>query len=131
RADGLPIRCEMTKPMPKIDIAAVPERKGTGYPPQFNAPCAERIRRARSRGASGISIGESIRPDFRNGNGRHSEIARSRQAPRVCGEVTAAAQLLPDCDPIDGIPTRRCVLDLKGYDIAARQFAVDCEIEHS
>ena len=30
--------------MPKIDIEAVPERKGTGYPPQFNAPCAERIR---------------------------------------------------------------------------------------
>ena len=30
--------------MPKIDIAAVPERKGTGYPLQFNAPCAERIR---------------------------------------------------------------------------------------
>jgi uncharacterized cupin superfamily protein len=31
--------------MPKIDLAAVPERKGTGYPPPFDAPCAERIRR--------------------------------------------------------------------------------------
>ena len=30
--------------MPKIDIAAVPELTGTGYPPQFNAPCADRIR---------------------------------------------------------------------------------------
>ena len=30
--------------MPKIDIAAVPERKGTGYPSPFNAPCVERIR---------------------------------------------------------------------------------------
>jgi uncharacterized cupin superfamily protein len=30
--------------MPKIDITAVPERKGTGYPPQFNAACAERVR---------------------------------------------------------------------------------------
>ena len=30
--------------MPKIDIAAVAERKGTFYPPQFNAPCAERLR---------------------------------------------------------------------------------------
>ena len=30
--------------MPKIDIAAVPERKGTGYPRQFNAFSAERIR---------------------------------------------------------------------------------------
>ncbi len=26
--------------MPKIDIAAVPERKGVGYPPPFDAPCA-------------------------------------------------------------------------------------------
>ena len=30
--------------MPKIDIAAVPERKGAGYPPQFNALCGERVR---------------------------------------------------------------------------------------
>jgi len=30
--------------MPKIDIVTVPERKGTGYPPQFNAHCADRIR---------------------------------------------------------------------------------------
>src|ERR1041385_5278748 len=30
--------------MPKIDIAGVPERQGVGYPPPFNAPCAERIR---------------------------------------------------------------------------------------
>ncbi|MEZ2219235.1 cupin domain-containing protein [Rhizobium sp. RCC_161_2] len=30
--------------MPKVDIATVPERKGTGYPPQFNILSAERIR---------------------------------------------------------------------------------------
>src|SRR3954452_22420760 len=30
--------------MPKIDIVAVPERKGSGYPPPFDAPCAERVR---------------------------------------------------------------------------------------
>jgi uncharacterized cupin superfamily protein len=30
--------------MPKINRATVPERKGTGYPPQFNAPCVDRIR---------------------------------------------------------------------------------------
>ena len=30
--------------MPKIDIAAVPQRKGTGYPPEFDAPCAGRVR---------------------------------------------------------------------------------------
>jgi uncharacterized cupin superfamily protein len=31
--------------MPKVDIAAVPERKGVGYPRPFDAPCAERTRR--------------------------------------------------------------------------------------
>jgi uncharacterized cupin superfamily protein len=30
--------------MPKIDIAVVPEHRGSGYPPPFDAPCAERIR---------------------------------------------------------------------------------------
>jgi uncharacterized cupin superfamily protein len=30
--------------MPRIDIAAVPERRGVGYPPPFDAPCAERVR---------------------------------------------------------------------------------------
>jgi uncharacterized cupin superfamily protein len=31
--------------MPKIDIATVPVRKGSGYPPPFDAPCAARTRR--------------------------------------------------------------------------------------
>lgn len=30
--------------MPRIDVAAVPGRKGSGYPPPFDAPCAERVR---------------------------------------------------------------------------------------
>lgn len=32
-------------PMPKIDLAAVPVRTGSGYPPAFAAPCAGRTRR--------------------------------------------------------------------------------------
>jgi uncharacterized cupin superfamily protein len=31
--------------MPKIEIDAVPPRKGSGYPPPFDAPCAARTRR--------------------------------------------------------------------------------------
>jgi uncharacterized cupin superfamily protein len=31
--------------MPKVDIAAVPERKGSGYPAPFDAHCIERVRR--------------------------------------------------------------------------------------
>jgi uncharacterized cupin superfamily protein len=30
--------------MPKIDVAAVPARKGSGYPPPFDAPSAARTR---------------------------------------------------------------------------------------
>ena len=30
--------------MPKIDVAAVPARKGVGYPAPFDEPCVERIR---------------------------------------------------------------------------------------
>lgn len=30
--------------MPKIDITAVPARKGAGYPKPFDAPCATRVR---------------------------------------------------------------------------------------
>ena len=31
--------------MPKVDIATVPARKGSGYPSPFDAPCAARTRR--------------------------------------------------------------------------------------
>jgi uncharacterized cupin superfamily protein len=31
--------------MPRIDVAAVPARQGSGYPPPFDAPCADRTRR--------------------------------------------------------------------------------------
>jgi uncharacterized cupin superfamily protein len=31
--------------MPKIDLAAVPARKGSSYPAPFDAPCATRTRR--------------------------------------------------------------------------------------
>ncbi|SIO20325.1 cupin domain-containing protein [Paraburkholderia phenazinium] len=40
--------------MPKINIADVPERQGTGYPPPFDAPCADRIRQ-RLGNAGGLS----------------------------------------------------------------------------
>lgn len=30
--------------MPRIDIAAVPVRRGSGYPPPFDTPCATRTR---------------------------------------------------------------------------------------
>jgi len=40
--------------MPRIDLAAVPVRKGSGYPGPFDAPCADRTRR-RLGDAGGLS----------------------------------------------------------------------------
>ncbi|MGY4625019.1 putative cupin superfamily protein [Bradyrhizobium sp. USDA 4486] len=40
--------------MPKIDLATVPARKGSGYPAPFDAPSAERIRK-RLGNAGGLS----------------------------------------------------------------------------
>ena len=40
--------------MPKIDIAAVPKRKGSGYPPPFDTACADRVRQ-RLGDAGGLS----------------------------------------------------------------------------
>ena len=40
--------------MPKINIANVPVRQGSGYPPPFDAPCATRTRR-RLGDAGGLS----------------------------------------------------------------------------
>ena len=31
--------------MPKVDIESIPERVGTGYPPEFSEACAARVRR--------------------------------------------------------------------------------------
>jgi uncharacterized cupin superfamily protein len=31
--------------MPKIDVSRAAERKGSGYPPPFDKPCAERVRK--------------------------------------------------------------------------------------
>ncbi|SCB29854.1 Uncharacterized conserved protein, cupin superfamily [Bradyrhizobium yuanmingense] len=53
RAAGLLVDCREFH-MPKIDVATVPARKGSGYPAPFNAPCAERIRK-RLGDAGGLS----------------------------------------------------------------------------
>ncbi len=30
--------------MPKIDVGSVPKHRGSGYPPPFDGPCADRVR---------------------------------------------------------------------------------------
>ena len=46
--------------MPKIDIAAVQERKGSGYPPPFDAPCAERVRQRLGNAGGLADVGVNL-----------------------------------------------------------------------
>src|SRR5258708_1802630 len=48
--------------MPKIDIAAVPERKGSGYPPPFDAPCADRVRQRLGNAGGPPDFGVNLTP---------------------------------------------------------------------
>ncbi len=46
--------------MPRIDIAAVPVQKGAGYPPEFNAVCAERLRQRLGDAAGLLDFGVNL-----------------------------------------------------------------------
>jgi uncharacterized cupin superfamily protein len=46
--------------MPKIDIAAVPERKGSGYPAPFDLPCADRVRKRLGDAGGLIDFGVNL-----------------------------------------------------------------------
>jgi uncharacterized cupin superfamily protein len=46
--------------MPKINIADVPVRKGTGYPHLFNAPCAERLRQRLGNAGGLVDFGVNL-----------------------------------------------------------------------
>ena len=46
--------------MPKIDIASLGERKGSNYPPPFDAPCATRVRKALGDAAGLTDFGVNL-----------------------------------------------------------------------
>ncbi len=46
--------------MPKIEIAAVPARKGSKYPPPFDAPCASRTRRRLGEAGGLVDFGVNL-----------------------------------------------------------------------
>jgi uncharacterized cupin superfamily protein len=46
--------------MPKIDIAAVPTRKGSGYPPPLDAPRAERVRQRLGSAGGLVDFGVNL-----------------------------------------------------------------------
>src|SRR5216684_3946126 len=46
--------------MPKIDIASVEERKGSGYPSPFDEPCATRVRKPLGEAAGLTDFGVNL-----------------------------------------------------------------------
>ena len=46
--------------MPKIDVETAPVRAGTGYPPPFDAPCRERVRRQLGDAAALTQFGVNL-----------------------------------------------------------------------
>lgn len=46
--------------MPKIDLAAVPQRKGSNYPPPFDKPCADRVRQRLGSAGGLIDFGVNL-----------------------------------------------------------------------
>ena len=46
--------------MPKIDIGSLGERKGSSYPPPFDAPCADRVRKALGEAAGLTDFGVNL-----------------------------------------------------------------------
>jgi uncharacterized cupin superfamily protein len=46
--------------MPKIDIAAIPIRKGTGYPAPFDAPCLDRQRQRLGNAGGLVDFGVNL-----------------------------------------------------------------------
>jgi len=46
--------------MPKVDLAAVPVRRGSGYPAPFDAPCASRTRRRLGQAGGLVDFGVNL-----------------------------------------------------------------------
>ena len=76
--------------MPKIDIAAVPERKGVGYPAPFAAPCADRIRQRLGNAGGLTDFGVNLMrlPPGNWSSQRHWHSAEDEFVYVLEGEVT-------------------------------------------
>ncbi|RQQ67385.1 cupin domain-containing protein [Burkholderia stagnalis] len=81
--------------MPRIDIAHVPERKGTGYPAPFDARCAERIRQRLGDAGGLADFGVNLMrlPPGNWSSQRHWHSAEDEFVFILEGEVT----LIEDC----------------------------------
>ena len=75
--------------MPKIDLAKVPERKGSNYPKPYDAPCASRIRRALgdAAGLSDFGVNLLTLPPGAWSSQRHWHVAEDEFVFVVSGEA--------------------------------------------
>jgi uncharacterized cupin superfamily protein len=76
--------------LPKIDVAAVPERKGTGYPPQFNAMSVDRIRQrlGEAGGLKDFGVNLMRLPPGNWSSQRHSHSHEDEFVYVLIGELT-------------------------------------------
>jgi uncharacterized cupin superfamily protein len=76
--------------MKKIDLAAVPERRGSGYPAPFDQPCRARIRRALGDAAGLTQFGVNLLtlPPGAWSSQRHWHSAEDEFVYVLAGEVT-------------------------------------------
>jgi uncharacterized cupin superfamily protein len=75
--------------MPKIDMDAVPQHYGSGYPPEFAGPCRDRIRRRRGDAGGLTQYGVNIMqlPPGNWSSQRHSHSHEDEFVYIVSGEV--------------------------------------------
>ena len=76
--------------MPKIDIASLGERRGSSYPPPFDAPCATRVRKALGDAAGLTDFGVNLLrlPPGAWSSQRHWHTAEDEFVYVLSGEVT-------------------------------------------
>jgi len=88
--------------MPKIDIAAVPERKGSGYPEPFHEPCMNRVRKALgdAGGLSQFGVNLLTLSPGAWSSQRHWHSAEDEFVYVLSGEVMLiTCQIASNCDP--------------------------------
>jgi uncharacterized cupin superfamily protein len=76
--------------MPKIDIAAVAQVRGSGYPPPFDAPCAERVRQRLGKAGGLTDFGVNLMrlPPGNWSSQRHWHSAEDEFVYVLDGELT-------------------------------------------
>ena len=80
--------------MPRIDIDTAPVRAGTGYPPPYDAPCAERVRRKLGDAAALTQFGVNLLrlPAGQWSSQRHWHAAEDEFVWVVEGEVVLVTE---------------------------------------